>query len=92
MAPDITVFRNPGPLSPYTLEALRTLGIRLDETPRRPLTVYPADLLAADRIIALSRHEHEPMLKAYFLLMSHVSSIGKSAISPSKHLPRPSQR
>ncbi len=60
------MFRNPGPLSPYTLEALRTLGIRLDETPRRPLTVYPADLLAADRIIALSRHEHEPMLKAYF--------------------------
>jgi len=66
LAPDITVFRNPGPLSPYSLEALQALGIRSDEKPRRPLTVYPADFLAADRIIALSRREHEPMLKAYF--------------------------
>ena len=66
LALDITVFRNPGPLSPYTFEALGTLGIRLEGTPRRPLTVYPADFLAADRIIALSRCEHEPMLKAYF--------------------------
>lgn len=66
LAPDITVFRNPGPISLYTLESLRGLGVRLDETPRRPITVYPADFIAADRVIALSRIEHEPMVKAYF--------------------------
>lgn len=66
LAPDITVFRNPGPISLYTLEALRGLSVRLDETPRRPITVYPADFIAADRVIALSRIEHEPMVKAYF--------------------------
>ena len=66
LAPDITVFRNPGPLSPYTVEALRKLGINLNSGTRFPLTVYPADFLAADRIIALSQREHEPMLKAYF--------------------------
>ncbi|MBL8260410.1 MAG: low molecular weight phosphatase family protein [Candidatus Competibacteraceae bacterium] len=66
LAPDITVFRNPGPLSPYTHKALQTLGIALDEKPRRPLTVYPADFLSADRIIALSRREHEPMVRACF--------------------------
>lgn len=66
LAPDITAFRNPGPLSPYTRGALQSLGIPLEEKPRPPLTVYPADFLAADRIIVLSRHEHEPMVKAYF--------------------------
>lgn len=66
LAPDITVFRNPGPISLYTLEALRGLGVHLEEPPRHPLTVYPADFLTADRVIALSQIEHEPMVKAYF--------------------------
>ena len=66
LAPDINVFRNPGPLSPYTRKALQALGIARDEKPRRPLTVYPADFLSADRIIVLSRREHEPMVSAYF--------------------------
>lgn len=66
LAPDITVFRNPGPLSPYTRAALATLQISLNGEPRYPLSVSQADLLAADRVIALSRQEHEPMVQAYF--------------------------
>lgn len=65
LAPNLSVLRNRGPLSPYTVEALRELGVA-DENPRYPLAVRPEDFLEADRIIALSRHEHEPMVRAYF--------------------------
>ncbi len=66
LAPDVTVFRNPGPLSPKTFDALRALGVGLDENLRYPLAVCPFDLIAADRAIALSQREHEPMAESLF--------------------------
>ena len=66
LAPDVTVFRNPGPLSPKTLEALRDRGVALDGDLRYPLAAHSADLAQADRTIALSRREHEPMVESFF--------------------------
>ncbi len=66
LAPDVTVFRNPGPLSPKTLEALRDRGVALDGDLRYPLAAHSADLAQADRPIALSRREHEPMVESFF--------------------------
>ncbi|MEI2771815.1 MAG: low molecular weight phosphatase family protein [Candidatus Competibacter sp.] len=66
LAPDVTVFRNPGPLSPKTLEALRDRGVALDGNLRYPLAAHSTDLARADRTIALSRREHEPMVESFF--------------------------
>jgi protein-tyrosine phosphatase len=66
LAPDITVFRNPGPLSPHTHEALTALGVALEPALRHPRSAQPEDLAQAQRIIALSRLEHEPMVKQRF--------------------------
>jgi protein-tyrosine phosphatase len=66
LAPDITVFRNPGPLSPHTHQALTALGVFLEPALRHPLSAQPEDLARAQRIIALSRLEHEPMVAQHF--------------------------
>lgn len=66
LAPDVTVFRNPGPLSPKTLDALRTLGVGLNGNLRYPLAAHPFDFIEADRTIALSQREHEPMVESFF--------------------------
>jgi hypothetical protein len=66
LAPDITVFRNPGPLSPHTHQALTALGVALEPTLRPPRSAQPADLAQAQRIMALSRIEHEPMVAHRF--------------------------
>ena len=62
----MTVFRNPGPISPKTLEGLRALGVDLDGDLRYPLPVRPTDFDRADRAIALSRREHGPMVESFF--------------------------
>ncbi|HRD66812.1 MAG TPA: low molecular weight phosphatase family protein [Candidatus Competibacter sp.] len=66
LAPDVTVFRNPGPLSPQTLEGLRALGVDLDGDLRYPLPARLIDFARADRAIALSRCEHGPMVESFF--------------------------
>lgn len=66
LAPDISVFGNPGPLSPQTRHALQALGITLDAHLRDPLSAQPVDFHAADRIIALSQQEHQPMVERFF--------------------------
>jgi hypothetical protein len=66
LAPDITVFRNPGPLSPHTHQALTALGVALEPVLRHPLSAQPADFVQAQRIMALSRIEHEPMVAHLF--------------------------
>jgi protein-tyrosine phosphatase len=65
LAPDITVFRNPGPLSPHARQALNALGVTR-ETSRDPLSARPADFVRAERHIALSRAEHQPMVEQFF--------------------------
>jgi protein-tyrosine phosphatase len=66
LAPDITVFRNPGPLSLYTRQRLEALGVNLGAKLRDPRSVQPEDWAKAQRIIALSRAEHQPMVEQYF--------------------------
>lgn len=66
LAPDVAVFRNPGPISPKTLEGLRTLGVDLDGDLRYPLPARFIDFDRADRAIALSRREHGPMVESFF--------------------------
>ncbi len=66
LAPDVSVFRNPGPISPATLQGLADLGVILGGSMRYPLPVQAADFAGADRVIALSRHEHEPMVEQFF--------------------------
>lgn len=66
LAPDITVFHNPGPLSPHTRQALDCLGVALEAVLRDPLSAHPEDWAQAHRIIALSRIEHQPMVEQYF--------------------------
>ena len=65
LAPDITVFRNPGPLSPHTRQALHALGVTRG-TGRDPLSARAADFVQAERHIALSRAEHQPMVEQFF--------------------------
>lgn len=66
LAPDVTVFRNPGPLSLQTLAALQNLGVGLGGDLRYPLAARSVDFVQADRAIALSRREHEPMVESFF--------------------------
>lgn len=66
LAPDITVFRNPGPLSPHTRQALRRLGVALGADLLDPLSAQPCDWAKAHRVIALSRLEHQPMVEPFF--------------------------
>jgi protein-tyrosine phosphatase len=66
LAPDLTVFRNPGPLSPYTHQALSALGVAFGASLRAPRAAQPSDFARADRLIALSRAEHQPMVERFF--------------------------
>lgn len=66
LAPDISVFGNPGPLSPHTRQALAALGVPMEATRRAPRSIQPADWDWAHRIIALSCAEHQPMVEQCF--------------------------
>jgi predicted translation initiation factor SUI1 len=66
LAPDC-VTRNVGPMAASAVEALHALGIRAAEAcTRLPEPVTPDDLNKADRIIALKRDEHLPMVQEHF--------------------------
>ncbi len=56
---------NVGPISSLALDGLWARGI-LTEPARDPLAVTPADLAAADLVIAVSADEHRPMLTRAF--------------------------
>jgi protein-tyrosine phosphatase len=57
---------NIGPISPTVPRYLAEHGILLDGNLRYPLQVTEADLLAADRVIALHQAEHWPMMLRRF--------------------------
>jgi protein-tyrosine phosphatase len=57
---------NPGPISPYTLAALRDRGVSLPTTHRVPRDVTESDIRAADITIALKEAEHRPIVSARF--------------------------
>jgi protein-tyrosine phosphatase len=56
--------RNPGPLSPHTLEALQTRGIAPHL--RLPRDVTPADFDSFSRVIAMKEAEHRPLVQTRF--------------------------
>lgn len=55
--------RNVGPMSPYAIHALNTLGIESTAVQRWPIAVQENDFQAAQRIIALQEVEHRPYLR-----------------------------
>ncbi len=57
---------NRGKISTHTLDALKGLGVALPAEPRTPRDVSRQDLTSADRIVALNRKEHQPMLRERF--------------------------
>lgn len=58
--------QNIGPISPFTVKALRARGIRVDGDIRHPMSLQEQDLEGADLIIALNEAEHRPLLGARF--------------------------
>ena len=58
--------RNPGPISPYTLAALRRRGVALPDPLPIPRDASEPELAAAALIVALKDAEHRPMVAARF--------------------------
>lgn len=57
--------RNPGHLSPLVVEALHAHGMVVDVA-RGPIAVDEDDFATAERVVALQRIEHRPMIGARF--------------------------
>ena len=57
---------NPGPISIHAIKALEDRNVVGKNLDRYPSPVDENDFLYHDKIIALSEHEHKPMLKARF--------------------------
>jgi protein-tyrosine phosphatase len=57
---------NVGPIAPPVLERLKLRGIPLNGHARFPMQLGEKDLLNADLIIALDRHDHQPMMTKQF--------------------------
>lgn len=57
---------NVGPFSPYARRVLAQYGIAPQRSHEFPQRVTAEDLRRADRVIALYRRQHEPMLRAQF--------------------------
>lgn len=57
---------NVGPIAPHVLERLKLRGIPLNGHARFPMQLEEKDLLASNLIIALDRHDHQPMMIKQF--------------------------
>ncbi len=66
LARDLGATGNRGPISPHALAQLAVHGIPQRGEPRWPARVEAPDFLRYPRVIALSRREHEPMLRTHF--------------------------
>ena len=59
---------NVGPMAVAAINTLKALGVRADDAiARYPAQVTVEDLEAADRVVALNRDEHLPLLRERFL-------------------------
>lgn len=61
---------NPGPISIHTIEALKERSVKGSGLQRYPRPMEKADFTRYDRIIAMSKLEHRPMLEARYLAQS----------------------
>lgn len=83
--------RNPGAISPHTIEGLKARGIPLPSVARPPRDVSASDLAQAEVIIALKEAEHRPLLMKHFpehcprVEFWHVDDVGDAP--PSLALP-----
>jgi protein-tyrosine phosphatase len=59
---------NIGPISRYTVEALRQYGISVDGEQRNPRKLTLADLANSDLVIAVKEAEHREMMREQFPL------------------------
>jgi protein-tyrosine phosphatase len=57
---------NVGPISQFTIEAFKELGVPLAEPIRYPLMASREDFESADKIIALKEAEHRAMIQEHF--------------------------
>lgn len=57
---------NPGPISIHAIQALHDRNVTSENLKRYPRKVDPDDFTNHDMIIALSKDEHEPMLRKRF--------------------------
>ena len=57
---------NVGPMSPYIVERLASLGISIRDRDRFPHQASPEDFTAARKIIALDESEHRPLMEQRF--------------------------
>ncbi|MBR0721586.1 low molecular weight phosphatase family protein [Bradyrhizobium manausense] len=62
---------NVGPMSPYTLDALRAKGIAPGGAARYPELCTVADFAGADHVVALKDAEHRPMIEQRFAGVAH---------------------
>src|SRR4051812_34757036 len=54
--------RNPGPLSPHTIQALEGRGIALPSPARGPADVTEDQFASCDLVVALKEAEHRPWM------------------------------
>ena len=59
---------NIGPVYPFVLERLETLGIQRESNIRTPIRLEVNDLQEAGLIVALDEAEHRPMMVERFML------------------------
>ncbi|MEM6331751.1 MAG: low molecular weight phosphatase family protein [Planctomycetota bacterium] len=63
---DVEQRHNVGPMSADAVDALSARGVELAGHLRMPRAVTAADIDAAERVIAMLRREHEPMVAAAY--------------------------
>ena len=57
---------NVGPISDYTVEALKARGIPLDDNHRDPQPLTPTDLAHSQLVVAVKEREHRPLMDEHF--------------------------
>ena len=63
--------RNPGPISPHTMESLSKRGITSRSCERLPLAVREQDFAAAWHIVAVKESEHRALIETCFPRWKH---------------------
>ena len=66
LAQDMATTGNVGPMSEDALDVLRLLGINPAEAHRYPIAATAADFEVHERLVALSRREHQSMIETLF--------------------------
>jgi protein-tyrosine phosphatase len=62
---------NVGPISPFTLQALRDIGISARAADRFPRQCTADDLIDADLVVAVKEAEHRPLMQERFSEWEH---------------------